>query len=113
MSTEDGMQAIRRERRAKAPARKGTAFAELRRELETELDELAPGRRRVGEVALRGLGPGARRRALQILDVLNRMDSESFGRCVGCRRPIAYERLAVLPETRLCARCSWSRELAG
>ena len=107
------MQAVRRERRGKAPARRGTAFTALRRELEAELDELAPGKRRVGEVALRDLGPRARRRALQILEVLKRMDSEFFGECVSCRRPIAYERLAVLPETRLCARCSWSRELAG
>jgi DnaK suppressor protein len=107
------MHSVGTKRRAKAPARNRAQYAELRRELERELGELAPGERRAGEEALQDLAPSARRRARQILDVLGRMDSGSFGVCVGCRLPIAYERLSVIPETRLCARCSWSRELSN
>lgn len=105
------MYSVPMQSRAKAPSRNGTQYAELRRELETELEELAPGDRGFGEETLRDLAPGARRRAQQILDVLGRMDSEAFGVCVGCRSPIAYERLSVIPETTLCAQCSWRREL--
>ena len=105
------MYSVPMQRRAKASARNGTQYPELRRELETELEERAPGERRFGEETLRDLAPSARRRADQILDVLRRMDSEAFGVCVGCRSPIAYERLSVIPETRLCAHCSWSRKL--
>jgi RNA polymerase-binding transcription factor DksA len=111
MSTEEKMHSVRMQRRAKAPARNGTQYAGLRRELEIELEELAPPEGGVGEETLRGLAPSARRRAQQILDVLRRMDSEAFGVCVGCRSPIAYERLSVIPETTLCAQCSWRREL--
>jgi RNA polymerase-binding transcription factor DksA len=53
-----------------------------------------------------------RTRALKIVGVLRRMDGEGFGVCVGCRLPIAYERLAAIPETMVCARCSRRRELA-
>src|SRR5690349_4068836 len=113
ISTEGKMHSVRTKRRAKAPARNRTQYAELRRELEAELGELAPGERRIGEEAWRDLAPSARRRVRQILDVLGRMDSGSFGVCAGCRSPIAYERLSVIPETRLCARCSWSRDLSN
>jgi RNA polymerase-binding transcription factor DksA len=109
-STEEKMHSVTTQRRGKAPARNGTQYGELQRELETELEELAPGQRRFGEETLRDLAPDARRRAHQILEVLRRMDSEAFGVCVGCRSPIAYERLSVIPETRLCAQCSWRRE---
>jgi RNA polymerase-binding transcription factor DksA len=51
-------------------------------------------------------------RALQIVEVLRRMDTDAFGTCVSCRSPIAYERLAVIPETTVCAPCSRSHELA-
>ena len=107
------MHSVPMQRRAAAPARNGTQYAELRRELEAELEDLASGKRWIGEETLRGLAPGAQRRARQILEVLSRMDSEEFGVCVGCRSPIPYERLSVIPETRLCTRCSWSRELPG
>jgi len=107
------MHSVPTEPRAKTPARTATPYAELRRELEAELEELAPGERRFGEQTLRDLAPGARRRAQQILDVLRRMDSEAFGLCVGCRTRISEERLSVVPETRLCAQCSRSRELPG
>jgi DnaK suppressor protein len=105
------MQSVRTKRRANASARNRTRYVELRRQLETELGELTPGERRIGEEAWQDLAPTARQRVRQILDVLGRMDSGSFGVCAGCRSPIAYERLSVIPETRLCARCSWSREL--
>ena len=107
------MHSVPTRRRPAGPARHGTPYAELRRELEAELEELAPGEWRAGEEALQGLASHTRRRARQILGILRRMDSEAFGRCIDCRSPIAYERLSVLPETRLCAQCSWSRERSG
>jgi RNA polymerase-binding transcription factor DksA len=110
-STEEKMHSVSTQRRTKGPAGKRPQYAELRRELETELEELAPNERLFGEESLRDLAPGARRRAQQILDVLHRMDSDDFGLCVACRSPISEERLSIIPETRLCAQCSWSREL--
>jgi len=105
------MYSVRRRRRTKAPAKNQPHYAELRRDLEFELEALAPGDGRVGENTLQGLAPRARRRARQILEILRRMSSEAYGICVACRAPIAYERLSVLPETMLCAPCSWRREL--
>ncbi|MGH2611242.1 MAG: TraR/DksA family transcriptional regulator [Gemmatimonadales bacterium] len=106
-------------------------YAELRTEVEQELRRLIPGQgsqleagsrnaRRAsvpesdgGPVeALRELAPRVRRRALQLLEVLRRMDTQTFGVCVGCRSPIPYERLAAIPETTVCVECSWSREFS-
>jgi RNA polymerase-binding transcription factor DksA len=109
-------------------------YAELRTELEQELRRLIPGRGSVQEAgsrtsrnsqrasvlasdggpeeALRELAPRVRRRALQLLEVLRRMDTQTFGVCVGCRSPIPYERLSAIPETTVCVECSWNREFS-
>jgi RNA polymerase-binding transcription factor DksA len=86
-------------------------YSELRADLEAELRRLLP-RGTTGEGERQELRPSSRTRAMEIVGVLRRMDSESFGVCVGCRSPIAYERLAAIPETTVCTRCSRSRELA-
>jgi RNA polymerase-binding transcription factor DksA len=52
-----------------------------------------------------------------VADALDRIGRGTFGRCEGCGRPIARERLEVLPRARLCIRCQrredvrsrWSR----
>jgi RNA polymerase-binding transcription factor DksA len=94
----------RRRRRLSALQR-----AELRRELEREL-------RRLGVVhdpraeSIDSLRPAAQVRAQRILDALRRVVTQEFGVCHSCRLEIAYERLSVLPETTLCARCSHHQE---
>jgi RNA polymerase-binding transcription factor DksA len=87
-------------------------YAELRADLGSELRRLAPGAEQATEPMLRELGARARSRALQIVDVLRRMETESFGVCASCHSAIAYERLSVIPETTLCAHCSGVREVA-
>lgn len=87
-------------------------LADLRRELELELRRLTRGVSPVDERAVCDLAPRARARAAQLLEVLRRMDTDSFGVCVSCQSPIAYERLSAIPETTICAECSRSRELA-
>lgn len=90
--------------------------AELKAALEQDLRRLVfgTGTRGAGVVtaeALQGLEPGARRRGLQLLDALRRLDAGSFGICAGCEAPISYVRLSVIPETTVCVECSGAREL--
>jgi RNA polymerase-binding transcription factor DksA len=100
--------------RRAASARVLTAkqYAELRSELKAELRRLLPAADQANEPDLRHLAPRARTRALQLVDVLRRMDTKTFGVCAGCESPIAYERLSAIPETRVCAPCSRSREVS-
>jgi RNA polymerase-binding transcription factor DksA len=81
--------------------------AELKAGLEEELRRLVfgTGSRGAGVItaeALQDLEPGARRRGLQLLDALRRLDAGSFGVCAGCEAPISYVRLSVIPETTVC-----------
>jgi RNA polymerase-binding transcription factor DksA len=92
-------------------------LAQLRLELEQELQRLLPGTRGTESARLRSelaqsLGPRPRSHTLQLIDALRRMESGVFGICAGCQGAISYERLAVMPETTVCAGCSWSRELS-
>lgn len=41
---------------------------------------------------------------------LKRMDRGRYGTCHLCRRPIAHERLMIVPQARYCARCQQVRE---
>jgi RNA polymerase-binding transcription factor DksA len=41
---------------------------------------------------------------------LSRSDSGTYGVCTQCGQQIDPDRLAVLPDTRLCIRCAKSRE---
>jgi RNA polymerase-binding transcription factor DksA len=45
-------------------------------------------------------------------EALARMESGDYGRCERCRRPIAMERLTVLPWTPFCTACQASQEAA-
>jgi DnaK suppressor protein len=49
--------------------------------------------------------------ALDDIDAaLQRLEEDSYGICQRCAEPIAWERLEVLPMSRLCTRCQY---LAG
>ena len=106
------MTSIPATRQGLAPALSDEQYTDLRAELAAELRRLAPGAAPVDEQLGRDLAPRTRRRALQIIATLRRMESGTFGVCVGCQSPISYERLSAIPETILCAECSWTRELA-
>ncbi|WP_432077014.1 TraR/DksA family transcriptional regulator [Streptomyces wuyuanensis] len=41
---------------------------------------------------------------------LRRMDEGRYGACHLCRRPIARERLMIIPQARYCSRCQQVRE---
>jgi RNA polymerase-binding transcription factor DksA len=99
-------------RAAPAPVLSAEQYSDLRNDLEAELRRLVPGAERLSERSLRDLTPRARRRAMQIVDVLRRMDTEAFGVCVSCRSRIAFERLSAIPETTVCAQCSWGHEVS-
>jgi RNA polymerase-binding transcription factor DksA len=91
--------------------------ARLREELERELRRLVPDAARASHVSFaealaQTLGPRPRSYALQILDALRRLDDETFGSCAGCGGTISFERLSAIPETTVCAECSWNRELS-
>lgn len=43
--------------------------------------------------------------AVEIHDALRRLDAGTYGLCERCARPIAVERLEVIPWTRLCVAC--------
>ena len=81
---------------------------ELRTEMEEELRRLVAGP--WSPEALQDLAPARRRRGLQLLDALRRLDAGSYGTCHGCRLPISYVRLSVMPETTVCVDCSAARE---
>lgn len=90
--------------------------AELRAGMEEDLRRLAfgPSSRGAGAITpgmLEDLAPRARRRGLQLLDALRRLDTGTFGRCAGCDAPISYVRLSVIPETTVCVECSGAREV--
>jgi RNA polymerase-binding transcription factor DksA len=85
-----------------------TQQTELRTEMEEELRRLVPAP--WSPEALQDLAPARRRRGLQLLDALRRLDAGSYGTCHGCRLPISYVRLSVMPETTVCVDCSAARE---
>ncbi len=41
-------------------------------------------------------------------DALDRIEQGTYGKCEGCGRPIARERLAAIPYARFCVKCSES-----
>ena len=96
------MHAAVKQRKSLASPLSTRQYAELRADLEAELRRLLPGET-AGEGKLHDLLPSSRARALTIVGVLRRMDSEGFGVCVGCRSPIAYERLPPPFPRRRCA----------
>ncbi|HWB42463.1 MAG TPA: TraR/DksA C4-type zinc finger protein [Gemmatimonadales bacterium] len=104
-------------RAPRAPRLDPAQLAELRQELERELERLLPEARGAGSARFRSelaqaLSPRPRSHALQIIDALRRMDTGVFGLCAGCGESISHQRLSAIPETTVCADCSWNRELS-
>ncbi|GHE65462.1 hypothetical protein GCM10014715_18850 [Streptomyces spiralis] len=56
------------------------------------------------------LAASARMVLADVEAALTRMDDGSYGYCHLCRRPIARERLEIVPQARYCARCQQVRE---
>ncbi|WP_445524661.1 TraR/DksA family transcriptional regulator [Streptomyces cyslabdanicus] len=56
------------------------------------------------------LAASARMVLADVEAALERMDDGSYGVCHLCRRPIARERLEIVPQARYCARCQQVRE---
>ncbi|MFJ4696093.1 TraR/DksA family transcriptional regulator [Streptomyces sp. NPDC088766] len=110
----------------RAPALSAEDLAALRENLH---EQLRFRREQIEQLtsAAPGDGPGGRRAAAQaevgaqlaasarmvLADVeaaLRRMDEGRYGSCRLCRRPIARELLAIVPQARHCARCRQVRE---
>jgi len=111
-SEEEVMPSAPARRAAPTPVLSAEQYSDLRSDLEAELRRLILDAERLSDGGLRDLAPRARRRAMQIVDVLRRMGTETFGVCASCQSPIAYERLFAIPETTVCAQCSWSYEVS-
>ncbi|MET9773671.1 TraR/DksA C4-type zinc finger protein [Streptomyces sp. NPDC006367] len=56
------------------------------------------------------LAASARMVLADVEAALGRMDEGCYGSCHLCRRPIARERLVIVPQARFCARCQQVRE---
>jgi len=50
-----------------------------------------------------------RKKLERLREALERIDAGQYGICIHCGHPISPERLALLPSTKLCAKCA--REL--
>jgi DnaK suppressor protein len=76
-----------------------------------QLDQSAVGRlSRIDNLQTQGLTAGlqAREQAKlgQVLEALKRLESGTYGACVICGGPVAFERLMVFPEAPNCAACA-------
>ncbi len=47
-----------------------------------------------------------RKRLQQLKNVQEEVDNSTFGTCLRCGKPIAYERILIMPEKRVCVHCS-------
>ncbi len=47
-----------------------------------------------------------RNRLKQLKNVIDKVDEDNFGNCVRCGHPIAFERILIMPEKRVCVNCS-------
>lgn len=76
-----------------------------------QLDQSAVGRlSRIDNLQTQGLTRGLQEREQaklgQIAEALRRMEAGTYGRCVVCSEPVAYERLMVFPEAPNCSGCA-------
>lgn len=79
-----------------------TQLEELNTELLTELRRLSPG----STLGVRRNDVRTQSRIRLILEALKRVRAGIYGTCLICQSPIAFDRLAVIPETKTCVRCS-------
>lgn len=74
------------------------------------LDQTSVGRlSRIDALMNEGLSQGTNARAVEELGLVEnaiaRLESGTYGFCHSCDRPIAVDRLMVIPEARDCATC--------
>jgi hypothetical protein len=74
---------------------------ELNTELLTELRRLRPG----STLGTPRHDVRTHSRIKLILEALKRVRAGVYGTCLICQSPIAFDRLAVIPETKTCVRC--------
>ncbi|MEU0368799.1 TraR/DksA C4-type zinc finger protein [Streptomyces sp. NPDC006283] len=68
-------------------------------------------RRAASQIEVRvKLAASARMVLADVEAALTRMDQGRYGGCHLCRRPIARERLMIVPQARYCTRCQQVRE---
>ena len=75
---------------------------DLSAELISELRRLRPG----STIGARRHDIRTDSRIRLMLEALERIRAGVYGTCLMCRRPIAFDRLSVIPETKTCVRCS-------
>jgi DnaK suppressor protein len=69
------------------------------------------GRRAPGQIEVDvKLAASARMVLADVEAALERMDQGRYGRCHLCTRPIALDRLKIVPQARYCARCQQVKE---
>ncbi|RLC63098.1 MAG: hypothetical protein DRI48_08830 [Chloroflexi bacterium] len=94
----------------------------LQRELDELLAQISALEKSLAEKPDYGLGKGApsvtrweldqallqrlKKRAESIEHTLSQMAESAYGTCEQCGKPIHPDRLAVLPNTRVCIRCA-------
>jgi DnaK suppressor protein len=94
----------------------------LRRELKEIRGQIAALEANVEDKPEYGLGSGAsgvtrweldramlqrlKARAASLEEAMSQAGEDTYGTCDRCGRPIHPDRLAVLPDTRLCVRCA-------
>lgn len=76
-----------------------------------QLDQTSVGRlSRIDNLQTQGLTKGLQDREQaklgQITEAFRRLEAGTFGQCVECGQPIAFERLLIFPETPTCAACA-------
>ncbi len=47
-----------------------------------------------------------RTRLKRLQNIAEQVDNKHFGKCVRCGQPIAFERILIMPEKRVCVSCS-------
>jgi DnaK suppressor protein len=75
-----------------------------------ELDQSAVGRlSRMSSIESQGMAKGLREREAVTLALLQaaerRLDAGTYGTCTECGKEMAFERLAIFPESATCMAC--------
>ena len=64
------------------------------------------------ETAL-NIATGESERLREVIDALKRIESDQYGVCEGCEKPIPKKRLDVFPAARYCVECKAKLEKDG
>jgi len=93
--------------RAELAQRADRTGVDLRHERDPLVQDFADqATQRNNEDVLRGIGDAARQQLQLVNRALSRLESGDYFHCASCGATIAEERLAIVPETDLCAACA-------